>query len=103
MKYNIKIVTAFFRSYKIQDPEYEYKFHPSRKWKFDIAFINHKIAIEVDGGIWIMGGHNRGAQIKKDWEKRNTATSMGWKIFYCEPKDLCTQSMADFILKAINS
>ena len=104
--YNEAVVKAFFASYDIPAPEFEYQFHPTRKWRFDMAWpflamLGQKtdetggIAVEVDGGIWIRGGHNRGAQMKKDWEKANTAATMGWRILRCEPKDLCTKEFAE--------
>jgi hypothetical protein len=60
-----------------------------------------KVYLEVDGGIWIKGGHNRGAQMKKDWEKRNAATILGWRGLWVEPKDLCTTSTANMICEAL--
>ena len=30
----------------------EFKFHPVRKWRFDYAVPEHKIALEVEGGVW---------------------------------------------------
>ena len=102
MKYQPTIVAAFFQSRGLPAPVFEHAFHPVRKWRMDVAWPASKVAIECDGGIWITGGHCRGAQIKKDWSKRNTATSMGWKVFYCEPRDLCTMELADFIKKALD-
>jgi len=103
MKYNPVIVTAYYKTFGIPPPEYEYKFHPVRKWKFDICWPLQMVAVEVDGGIWIRGGHNRGAQMKKDWEKRNTATSMGWRVLLCEPRDLCTEEMVGWIKLTIQT
>ena len=102
--YNPKIVTAFFAECGIPRPEFEWRFHPLRKWRFDIAWPNAigGLAVEVDGGIWIAGGHNRGAQIKKTWEKENEANCTGWHILKCEPKDLCTNDFANTIKRALN-
>ena len=69
-------------------PELEFVFHPERKWRFDFAWPASKLYLEADGGIWIGGGHSRGAQMKKDWEKRNAATILRWRGLWCEPKDL---------------
>lgn len=59
----------------------EFKFHPIRLWRFDFAVPSIRVGIEVDGGVFINGGHNRGAQITKDYEKRNSALCMGWRCF----------------------
>jgi len=61
-------------------PLREYKFSPTRRWKFDFAYPDQKIAIEVEGGTWIGGRHSRGEGFQKDCEKYNTATLMGWRI-----------------------
>ena len=103
MKYNPKIVSAFFESFGIPKPEFEHGFHEERKWRFDLAWPNQKIALEVDGGIWVNGGHNRGAQMKKEWEKSNTAASLGWRILKCEPKDLCMESTAKIVMESLNT
>lgn len=103
MKYNKKIVVQYFRSQGIPEPVFEHKFCDDRKWRFDVAFVEHRVAVEIDGGIWIGGGHNRGAQIKKTWEKENEAQIMGWKILKCEPEDLCLVSTTDMIKRALEN
>lgn len=59
----------------------EYHFHPARKWRFDVAFPSRKIGVEVEGGLWGYGRHNRPSGYKADMEKYNTATELGWRIF----------------------
>jgi len=58
--------------------EIEYRFHETRRWRFDYANIESKIAVEIDGGQWVSSGgrHNRDS----DREKINEAISMGWKV-----------------------
>ena len=102
MKYNPTIVNQFFLDADIPPAVFEYKFHATRRWRFDLCWPDKKLAVEVDGGIWVAGGHNRGAQIKKDWEKRNTATTMGWRILYCEPRDLCTAATVKMVKECFN-
>ena len=59
----------------------EYRFYqPYRQWRFDFALMEHKIAIEVEGGIWVKGGHTRGKHFEEDCVKYNTATMLGWKV-----------------------
>lgn len=61
-------------------PIREHKFHPTRKWRFDLAFMEHKLAVEVEGGIWIYGRHNRASSYFKDMEKYNNACLLGWYV-----------------------
>ena len=66
---------------KFKDKEtLEYVFHPKRKWRFDFAFIDKKIAVEIDGGIWNSGRHSRGRGIISDCDKYNSAIELGWRI-----------------------
>ena len=66
---------------KLPLPERNYRFHDTRKWRFDFAWVGEKIALEVEGGTWIKGRHSRGAGYAKDCEKYNEAALLGWKIF----------------------
>ena len=66
----------------------EYKFHPKRRWRFDYAIPEHKIALEVEGGVWTGGRHIRAQGFLGDMEKYNTATLMGWRVFRTTPDDL---------------
>lgn len=58
----------------------EHKFHPSRRWRFDFAIIDKKIAIEVEGGVWARGRHTRGSGYIADATKYNQATILGWRV-----------------------
>jgi len=64
-------------------PDREYRFHRHRKWKFDFAYSDRKLAFEVEGGIWRRGGgaHSSGLAIIRDIEKYNMAGLMGWRVF----------------------
>lgn len=60
----------------------EYVFHPTRKWRFDFAWVDMKLAIEVDGGTtYGKSRHSKGDGFDNDCEKRNTAQAMGWTVF----------------------
>src|SRR5688572_430123 len=60
----------------------EYRFHPSRRWRFDLAWPALMVAFECEGGAW-MGGrgrHTTGAGFSADCEKYSVAASMGWCV-----------------------
>lgn len=61
--------------------EREYVFCPGRRFRFDYALPEKMIAVEVDGGIWKLGRHNRPQTFQRDLEKFNRASAMGWRIF----------------------
>lgn len=75
----------------------EYRFHPVRRWKFDFADVKNMVAVELEGGIWIGGRHNRGSGYQKDTEKYNRATTMGWRVLrYCSREDIINQFLSDY-------
>jgi len=62
----------------------EHRFHPTRRWRFDVAFVEQKVAVEIDGGCWSRGRHTRGSGYIKDTEKLNAAVVQGWRVLrYC--------------------
>lgn len=60
-------------------PTPEYRFHAVRKWRLDLAWPDRRLYVEVDGGTWVGGRHNRGTGYEKDCEKLNTACVEGWR------------------------
>lgn len=61
-------------------PEREYRFHPTRRWRFDFALVSDKIAIEIEGGIYTQGRHTRGKGFEADCEKYAEAVLLGWRV-----------------------
>lgn len=80
----------------------EYRFHPVRKWRFDYAIPEHKIALEVEGGVWTGGRHTSPQGFLGDIEKYNTATLMGWRVFRVTPDELYKTATLNLIKQAIS-
>ena len=59
----------------------EHRFHPVRKWRFDFAWLDQSIAVEIEGGTWSGGRHTRGSGFEADCEKYNEAAAIGWTVF----------------------
>ena len=79
----------------------EYQFHPTRKWKFDIAIHELKIAIEYEG---IAGGRSRHTEIEgytQDCEKYNAAQILGWIVLRFTAKNI--KQAREVVIAAINS
>lgn len=81
----------------------EYKFHPERRWRFDYAIPERKIALEVEGGVWTQGRHTRPQGFLGDIEKYNTATLMGWRVFRTTPIELYRAATINMLKMAINT
>lgn len=62
--------------------EKEYVFHPKRKWRFDFALVERKIAIEYEGGVFGGGKsrHTTGKGYTNDAEKYREAAKLGWRV-----------------------
>jgi hypothetical protein len=78
-------------------PVEEYRFHPVRRWRFDYAWPEHLIALEVEGGVFTGGRHTRGIGFVRDMEKYNTAGMAGWRVFRIQPKELTKSSTFDML------
>ena len=99
--YNPTIVNAWLKEQGIPCPMYELTFALPRKWRFDLAWPGHRLALEVQGGIFAGGRHNRGAALLKEWEKLNEAAALGYRVMFCQPADLCTEAMAETLRRAL--
>lgn len=99
--YSKNVVAAWLCDNGIPEPEFEYRFHCERKWRFDVAWFRCQLAIEVQGGIWTRGRHTRGAALLKEYEKLNHAAALGWRILYITPDALCTMETITLVKRAL--
>ncbi|MFL5811344.1 MAG: hypothetical protein ACJ749_17610 [Flavisolibacter sp.] len=60
--------------------EKEFAFHPERKWRFDFAILEKKVAIEYEGLMSEKSRHTTVTGYTGDAEKYNAAQSLGWKV-----------------------
>ena len=58
-------------------PEREFRFQPDRKWRFDFFFPKSKLAVEIEGGTYQIGRHQRAGGFVEDCVKYNSAAIMG--------------------------
>lgn len=71
-------------------PVAEHPFHPVRKWRWDYAWPDLLIAVDIQGGTFSRrrGRHSRGAGQIGDHEKMNAATLLGWRFLQFSTVDL---------------
>lgn len=63
----------------------QHRFHPSRAWRFDFAFPDAFLAIEIQG---YGTGHTSYVGMLGDYEKHNEAIKHGWAIIYLMSKQI---------------
>jgi very-short-patch-repair endonuclease len=87
--------------------EREYRFHPVRRWRFDFAFPDEMLAVEVEGityygknkdGSMKLGRHQTGKGMENDLEKYDEAMRLGWNIYRCSQKMVTSGRAVETIL-----
>ena len=84
------------------DPVEEYNFDKElgRKHRFDFAFPEKKVAVEIEGNAWHVKGGGKHMQ-DRDLEKYNIAAVLGWRVLRFSPAMLendpmdCIQTVRD--------
>jgi len=89
------------RALNLPEPTPEYRFAPPRKWRLDFAWPERKLALEVEGGIWIRGRHSRGAGMAKDMEKYNTLAIRGWRLLRVTPQQVSNGQAVALVEQAL--
>lgn len=67
-------------------PVRDHVFHPVRRWKMDLAWLEFMVSCEVDGNEWAQtngtkGRHGGAKGMQSDCEKQNEALLLGWKPY----------------------
>lgn len=71
----------------------EFRFHTTRRWRFDYAVPSLRIALEVEGGVWHGGRHTSPQGFIGDMEKYNAAAMLGWVVVRTTPEALLTEGV----------
>lgn len=101
--YNIAVVKAFLKEYGVPEPVFEFQFDPKRKWRADLCWPENPLPLicEVQGGIFSGGAHVRGAAMLREFEKLNRAASLGYRVIFVVPRDLCTKDFIDLVRECL--
>ena len=90
------------------EPELEYRFHPVRKWRFDMYWPRPAhiwrplgVACEVEGGTYSGGRHVRGKGYEGDCEKYNEASLMEIVVIRVTSKHISDGSAIKWLGRAL--
>jgi hypothetical protein len=71
---------ALFLIFKKIDFVRQYKPFNDRKYRCDFYLPKYNTIIEIEGGIYVQGRHNRGKGYSDDCKKYNLLTMAGYKV-----------------------
>ena len=91
------------KALKIKQPVEEYTFARPRRWRFDFAWVDEKIAAECEGGVYSRGRHVRPTGFINDCDKYNTATLLGWRVFRFTAEHIHRGDAVEMIRKALQA
>ncbi len=77
-------LVAFCEKHGFPPPTPEHVFVLHRGWKFDYAWVESKVALELEGGTFMQGRHSSGPGMRADMWKYNEAAIRGWLVLRCE-------------------
>ncbi len=72
---------------KLPEPKREFRF-TDRRWRFDFAWWEHKLAVEVEGLSFGKSRHTTLKGYQADCEKYNAATLLGWRVLRFTRRDI---------------
>ncbi len=81
--------------------EREYQFAPPRSWRADFCVVEAKLLIEIEGGTWVNGRHNRASGMAADCTKYNTAVLLGFRVLRFTTEQVISGTAIDTILQAL--
>lgn len=76
----------------LPSPGREFRFHKTRRWRFDLYWTKERVACEIEGGIWMRTstgfskGHAHPKRFESDCHKYNEAAILGWLVIRVTPK-----------------
>jgi very-short-patch-repair endonuclease len=102
MKAKIPLMEYIKLCGSIPDPIPEFQFAPPRKWRLDYGWPEEKLALEIEGGIWIRGRHTRPKGFIADMEKYNELAILGWRLLRVTPQQIQTGEAISLLTRCFN-
>lgn len=85
----------------IDVPEFEYRFHPTRRWLADFAWPDRSVLAEYEGGVFTNGAHVRGKHYESDCEKYSEAAILGFRVIRFTHRMVSSGKALDMTARAL--
>jgi len=89
------------RTLGLPEPIREYPAIKGRKFRFDFAWLEQRLLVEVNGGTFTRGGHSTGVGIRRDYEKANLAQLAGWRVLSFDGKAVKSGEAVEVVRRAL--
>ena len=87
----------------LPEPVREYRAIAGRKFRFDFAWLEQRLLVEVNGGTYTQGAHSTGRGIARDYEKANLAVLQGWRVLTFDGKAIKSGEAVEIIRQALEA
>ena len=87
----------------LPEPVREYRAIAGRKFRFDFAWLEQRLLVEVNGGTYTQGAHSTGRGIARDYEKANLAVLHGWRVLTFDGKAIKSGEAVEIIRQALEA
>lgn len=100
----------YMQAHKLPLPVREHRFKPGRRWRFDFAWPDIKLAVEVEGttsygknknGTMKLGRHQTATGVAADCEKYNEAVLLGWAVLRFTQKQINSGNAVEVIRRQL--
>ena len=82
-------------------PVREYSAIPGRRYRWDFAWVDARVLVEINGGTYARMGHSTGAGISRDYAKSNCAQLRGWRTLIFDRRMVESGEAVEFIGQAL--
>jgi very-short-patch-repair endonuclease len=86
------------KAYNMEGWVQQYRPDPERKYRLDFAWVDRKLAVEVDGAV-----HRIKGRFKADVERHNLLQLLGWKVLRFTPADVEAGKAIDVLIALLVS
>ncbi len=81
----------------------EFRAIPGRKFRYDFAFVEEKLLVEINGGTYTKGAHSTGQGIARDYEKIRLGQDHGWTVYPFDGKAVRSGEAVEIIRQALEA